>query len=132
MFLRQSSQRRRLDLYSLANSKRFNPGRKNFITIFLELLENILLPPPYLKLRLLNQSIKSSPKCWWNDSDICVQISEVDRGQIERSFNSLRYTYMILIWLVSNSLIWKYLSDPLFSETIGRKEKEAWDYFKDF
>lgn len=94
------------------------PGEKNVINTTLVPPEKVLLPPLHIKLGLMKQFIKSLPK----DGDcfryLCSKFPKLSEAKLKEG-------------VFTGPDIRKLLSDPLFSETMGEKEKEAWDSFKD-
>ncbi|GBM08887.1 hypothetical protein AVEN_57436-2-1, partial [Araneus ventricosus] len=93
------------------------PGEKNVTNTILVSPEKVLLPPLHIKLGLMKQFIKSLPKDGGCFRYLCSKFPKLSEAKSKEVFNGPD--------------IRKLLSYSLFSETVGDKEKEAWDSFKD-
>ncbi|GBM00059.1 hypothetical protein AVEN_214127-1 [Araneus ventricosus] len=94
------------------------PGEKNVINTTLVPPEKVLLPPLPTKLGLMKQLIKSLPKdgeCFRYLRSKFPKLSEAKLKEGVFTGHDIR----------------KLVSDSLFSETMGDKEKETSDSFKD-
>lgn len=93
------------------------PGEKNVINTTLVPPEKVLLPPLHIKLGLIKQFVKSLQK----DGDcfryICSKFPKLSEAKLKEG-------------VFTGPDIRKFLSDPLFPESMGEIEKEAWDSFK--
>ena len=93
------------------------PGEKNVINTTLVPPEKVLLPPLHIKLGLIKQFVKSLQK----DGDcfryICSTFPKLSEAKLKEG-------------VFTGPDIRKLLSDPLFPESMGDIEKEAWDSFK--
>lgn len=93
------------------------PGEKNVINTTLVPPEKVLLPPLHIKLGLIKQFVKSLPR----DGDcfryLCSKFPKLSEAKLKEG-------------VFTGPDIRKLLTDPLFLETMGDKEKEAWDSFK--
>ncbi|GBM45014.1 hypothetical protein AVEN_211808-1 [Araneus ventricosus] len=81
-------------------------------------LAQVLLPPLYEKLGLTKQFIIPQPKYGEFFRYLCSKFPKLPEAKLKEG-------------VVTGPDIRKLLSDSLFSETMGDKEKEAWDSFKD-
>ncbi|GBM39096.1 hypothetical protein AVEN_169185-1 [Araneus ventricosus] len=94
------------------------PGEKNVINTTLVPPEKVLLPPLPIKLGLMKQFIKSLPKDEECFRYLCSKFPQLSDAKLKEG-------------VFTGPDIRKLLSDSLFSETMGDKEEEALDSFKD-
>lgn len=94
------------------------PGEKNVINTTLVPPEKILLPPLHIKLGLMKQFVKSLSKDGECFRYLCSKFPKLSEAKLKEG-------------VFTGPDIRKLLSDPLFLETMGEKEKEAWNSFKD-
>ncbi|GBM53560.1 hypothetical protein AVEN_576-1 [Araneus ventricosus] len=118
MLMGQSSKRPPLAKTDWSLRGALTPDEKNVINTTLELPGKVLLPPLHIKLGLMKQFIKSLPKDGECFRYLCSKFPELTEAQLKEG-------------VFTGPDIRKLLSDSLFSETMGNKEKEACDSFKD-
>ncbi|GBM21348.1 hypothetical protein AVEN_149917-1 [Araneus ventricosus] len=91
-------------------------AEKNVINATLVPPEKVLLPPLHIKLELMKQFIKSLPKDRECFRCLCSTFPKLSEAKLKEG-------------VFTGPDIQKLLSDSLFSETMGDKEKEAWDSY---
>ncbi|GBM78010.1 hypothetical protein AVEN_13028-1 [Araneus ventricosus] len=102
----------------LVTSRCLNTRGKNVINTTLVLPEKVLLPPLHKKLRLMKQFIKPLPKYGECFRYLCSKFPKLSEAKLKEG-------------VFTSPVIRKLLSNSFASETVGGKEKEAWDSFKD-
>ncbi|GBN55326.1 hypothetical protein AVEN_28812-1 [Araneus ventricosus] len=94
------------------------PGEKNVINTTLVPPKKVLLPYLHIKLGLMKKFIKSLPKDAECFRYLCSKFPKLSEVKLKGG-------------VFTGSGIRKLLSDPLLSETMGDKEKEARNSFKE-
>ncbi|GBM87997.1 hypothetical protein AVEN_185934-1 [Araneus ventricosus] len=94
------------------------PGEKNVINATLVPPEKVLLPPIHIKLEFMKQFIESLPKDGECFRYLCSMFPKLSEAKLKEG-------------VFTGPDMRKLLSYSLFSETMGDKEKEARDSFKD-
>ncbi|GBL75125.1 hypothetical protein AVEN_194382-1 [Araneus ventricosus] len=95
-----------------------NTRLKNVINTTFVPTEKVLLPPLHIKLRLMKQFLKSLSKDRGCFRYLCSMFPKLSEAKLKEG-------------VFTGPDIQKLLSDSLFSETLGDKEKEERDSFKD-